>query len=492
MHSKRRIAIVFGLAAVMTALVLLGAQAAAPLAVIEVDSTADALVAGNDECTLREAINNANTDSDTTAGDCAAGSEADTIMLPAGTYTLTIAGPGEDDNASGDLDILDPDGLTIEGAGAATTVIDGNALDRVLHQPGPFEPQLTLNRLTISGGRVTGTPGGGILVQGGSLTLNQTVVQNNVSDGGNGGGGIYARSVVGDRVVTIRESTLRGNQALGPAGFTGLGGGAFLIGVEVVIDRSTVVSNTGQRGAGGLLILDGDGTVANSTISGNTTVGDPGDPLYGVGGGMLFGQEGSPDPILVSVINTTIAANSAGNWGGGLAVGSIGAFTATVSLVNTIIADNLAPENRNCFNGAGFTPGVLESLGHNLEDADTCQLDQPSDLINTEPLLGPLQDNGGATWTHALGAGSPALEAADDAVCAAPPVNGVDQREVTRPQGAACDIGAFEREPAPPTPTATLPSPTPTATLPPTATPTATPGPPAHRLYLPLAAWQQP
>jgi len=65
--------------------------------------------------------------------------------------------------------------------------------------------------------------------------------------------------------------------------------------------------------------------------------------------------------------------------------------------------------------------------------------------VNTAPLLGPLADNGGPTWTHALLAGSPAIDAADDAACVAPPINGVDQRGVARPQGVGCDVGAFER-----------------------------------------------
>jgi Phospholipid methyltransferase len=65
--------------------------------------------------------------------------------------------------------------------------------------------------------------------------------------------------------------------------------------------------------------------------------------------------------------------------------------------------------------------------------------------INDDPMLGPLQDNGGPTWTMALGTGSAALGAADDDLCAADPVNNLDQRGVTRPQGVHCDIGAYEK-----------------------------------------------
>jgi hypothetical protein len=88
-------------------------------------------------------------------------------------------------------------------------------------------------------------------------------------------------------------------------------------------------------------------------------------------------------------------------------------------------------------------------LGHNLEDGDTCNLDQPTDLVNTDPLLQPLGDNGGPTETHALAEGSPAV---DQGSCAG---LATDQRGYPRPvdiPGVAdaddgCDIGAYERQP---------------------------------------------
>ena len=83
---------------------------------------------------------------------------------------------------------------------------------------------------------------------------------------------------------------------------------------------------------------------------------------------------------------------------------------------------------------------ILISGGHNLVQDDTCN-PVASDLIGVDALLGALADNGGPTWTHALLAGSPAIDAADDAACPA-----TDQRGVTRPQGAAPDIGAYEAQ----------------------------------------------
>ena len=108
--------------------VLLTYMGAAGAATITVTSTADSL-ATDGNCTLREAVQAANTD--TAIDACAAGAGADTIVVPAGTYTLAIAGTDEDANATGDLDITSA--ITVSGAAAATTLIDGAGLDRVFH-----------------------------------------------------------------------------------------------------------------------------------------------------------------------------------------------------------------------------------------------------------------------------------------------------------------------------------------------------------------------
>ncbi|NIM52595.1 MAG: CSLREA domain-containing protein, partial [Gemmatimonadales bacterium] len=97
-------------------------------ATITVNTTDDELNADGD-CSLREAITAANTDA--VVDTCTAGSGTDTITVPAGTYTLSIAGTGEDAAATGDLDVTDD--LTINGAGADSTIIDGGGIDRVLH-----------------------------------------------------------------------------------------------------------------------------------------------------------------------------------------------------------------------------------------------------------------------------------------------------------------------------------------------------------------------
>ena len=100
-------------------------------------------------------------------------------------------------------------------------------------------------------------------------------------------------------------------------------------------------------------------------------------------------------------------------------------------LQNTIVA----------YNGSTNCAGTITSNGHNLEYGDTCKLTASGDITDTNPLLGPLSYESG-TWIHPLLEGSPAI---DQGVCL-PGVTTVDQRGVTRPQGATCDIGAYERE----------------------------------------------
>jgi hypothetical protein len=159
-------------------------------------------------------------------------------------------------------------------------------------------------------------------------------------------------------------------------------------------------------------------TLTNVTISGNTAIG---------GGGIL-----NQGPLTLT--NVTITSNTATGSptnGGGFFTGSP---TDLVELKNTIVANNTGG---NC---SGLSP---VSLGHNLDSDGTCDLSSLGDLPNTDPLLGPLQDNGGFTQTHALLAGSPAIDAGSPDC----PPPATDQRGIVRPQGDTCDMGAFELSP---------------------------------------------
>ena len=153
--------------------------------------------------------------------------------------------------------------------------------------------------------------------------------------------------------------------------------------------------------------------MTNSTISGNTAV---------VRGGGVYNLRGD-----VTVINSTIAFNSTGTDGGGVFSDGQNVF------YSTIIANNLP---------GGDCSGNVHTLQNDLVSDETCDLTTPT-LPNTDPLLGPLQDNGGPTFTHALLPGSPAIDAISVAQCAIT----TDQRGVARPQGAACDMGAYEFNP---------------------------------------------
>lgn len=237
---------------------IVAATGTAHAAGITVDSTADNLTAGDGNCTLREAIMNANSDSDTTSGDCTAGSGADTITVPAGTYTLSIAGSGEDLNATGDLDVTGD--LTINGAGARSTIVDANGIDRVFDV---FNVTASLNDLTIQNGDAPASDGGGVLNRG-ALTINRSTITGNTATNATGGGGIANAGT-----VTINDSLVHNNTATG-GGFDS-GGGLFnTFGGTANVNNSTFSGNTADFFGGGVFQEGTAVTIRNSTFSGNT------------------------------------------------------------------------------------------------------------------------------------------------------------------------------------------------------------------------------
>jgi hypothetical protein len=169
-------------------------------------------------------------------------------------------------------------------------------------------------------------------------------------------------------------------------------------GATVGISGLTITGGHNSAGGGGGISNSGTLTVTDSTLSGNLAVGGT------LGGGIFASQGfGGAPPVKVTIM-ASIFANPVG--------GNVARQDASISVV---------------------------SLGHNLfSDTPAVPLD-PTDLVSTDPLLGPLADNGGPTKTQALLPGSPAI----DAGIAVPGVT-TDQRGVPRPQGAAPDIGSFE------------------------------------------------
>lgn len=195
---------------------------------------------------------------------------------------------------------------------------------------------------------------------------------------------------------------------------SGAGGGGIINGGLLTLTNSTVSNNVagGGNGDGGGIITESSDTVTliNSTLSGN----------LGYRGGAIWIRTAQ-----VQLTNVTVANNS------GTLAGGIFNESGTITLKNTIIANN---------SPGGDCSGSIASTGHNLDSDGTCSLGATGDISSQLPLLGPLQNNGGPTFTHALLEGSPAIDAADDANCPS-----ADQRGIPRPQEAACDIGAFER-----------------------------------------------
>jgi hypothetical protein len=479
------------LAAVIAVLLSLwiGSQHPANAANFIVDSPADAVDAhpgdgicddGAGNCTLRAAIQETN-----------ALPGADTITLPAGTYTLSIPGADEDAAATGDLDITDD--LTLTGADRDTTIIDGGAIDRVIDSALDGQSiTVTISDVSIENGRTSFSGGAGISNGRfglGLLELRSVFVRNNIVAGpGGSGGGIHNIGV-----VTLEDVIVHNND-----GFVS-GGGIFNQGT-LTISASTVRDNV-TNSTGGGINSGGTATITNSAVSGNVAG-------YGAGGGGGIHNFGT-----MEISNSTVNDNSSHDWGGGVANGGELALTNTTlsgnaagtegggirnhplgtsTLTNVTISDNTAATGGGIFSLADpfdfggsvalknsllahNTPfncsggGPIISHGHNLDSGSTCNFAGPGDLSSTDPLLGSLADNGGPTLTHALLSGSPAIDAGDSDSCPT-----TDQRGVVRPIDgdengtATCDIGAYEYEPPTVTPT---PTPTPTSGATPTATP---------------------
>lgn len=372
-------------------------------ATITVNTTSDEFGTGAD-CSLREAILAANTN--TAFGGCQAGAGDDIIVLPAGTYTLTIVGAGENNTATGDLDILS--NITISGAGAATTIINGNNLDRVFEIRN--NANVTFNDVTISGGVVSGR-GGGINVSsttGGSLNIIRGIIRNNIANGNNGGA-----LFIGTGTVTISDSAFHNN-------------------------FSTV-------DGGGILIGGGTTTIANSTISSNSANGN--------GGGITLASATTTSLSLVHVTvtnNTADADNMGGGDGGGIRQSGT---TTTLTVSNSIIAGNVDNTTFGA-NDCNHVSGTFSTGDYNLRPSNTgCQtfLNGVNDFTVSTLGLVPLDNNGG-TPTHALQSNSDALDRIPSGTNGCGTTYTDDQRGAERPQDvdgdglAACEIGAFESE----------------------------------------------
>lgn len=303
--------------------------------------------------------------------------------------------------------------VTIDGSAAPGLTVSGGGADRVLIVEAAG--RVTASYLTLADGFGWQLAGG--VLNNGILTLDHVTVTNNTmatnaGDFWQGGGGIYN----GDgAALTLIDSTVSSNVA----GWSG-GGVYSFFNTTTTILRSTISGNVSSDVGGGIRSL-GNTEIVNSTISGNEATG-----WYG---GALFATDG-----VVNVTNATIAGNVSPSWApADVFVGTFGDGSATLTLTNSIVSS----AQENCFFAPWGAGTVTLAADHNNVFTDATCFAGASDQVVAEAGIDSLADNGGPTLTHALLAGSPAIGAANTAVC--PPT---DQRGIMR--DAACDAGAFE------------------------------------------------
>ena len=411
----RRAAVSLGGAALLLA--LSGSPLLVPnahAATITVNSGQIAVLVADGQCSLIEAINNANTDSDTSGGDCLAGSGPDTINLPGGAFTFTA--PYVYDEGNNGLPTITSE-ITIQGNGSDIQ-LGGAAVGIRLAQVSATGDLTVVDTLITGGYMYDATYGGGVFrVDGGELTLDSstlsgnatrsyggavfalnnatlTIANNNSTVQGNSafrGGGVYSR----DSDTTIEQANISGNYAertgggihanggsltitdstiddngwepgqIGVVGYTYYGGGLLADNVTLSITGSTFVGNYAGYGGGGGLRLEDivDAQIERTTITGNTTTGN--------GGGVQWGAYGDsgPYPVTGVIRDSLIAGNSAGGDGGGVRL-TVGELTVE----RTTVSGNTAT-----YSGGGISAG------------DVLTIDQSAIINNTATVY----DGGG-------------------------------------------------------------------------------------------------
>ncbi|MGA9532894.1 MAG: choice-of-anchor Q domain-containing protein [Anaerolineales bacterium] len=490
-----------------------------PLVVTKTVDTNDGLCTA-DDCSLREAV--------ITANACPG---PQTIQLPAGGYHLTRAGAGEDAAKTGDLDITDD--LTINGVDVPSIHGDDQDRIFEIFEPAVVElnlmilvqgkeqlggairnhSTLTINSSAINNNHAVVPPGGAGTSAGGGLFNDQGAVANSnytqfLENTADSGGAIHNFAVA---QLTVNNGLMAGNIAsmYGGAVWNNFQADATITNIDLMQNQADM--------QGGAIYNDGHLEMELNKFEENTEA-DQGGGLWNGPDGEAFlyqawftnnsaGLGGAVfNKGLLHLYQSSLTINTAfdGFGGGAYNDGSASALF----LQNTTVSGNMivppgSPGGSGVYNGGGDlrlefdtfaynnADGVMNdgghatvessalayhsngncsgdpmlSNGHNIEDQDSCHLIEPSDLVSTDPLLAPLAMNGGVNLNHALQASSPAIDSGDLDTCIA-----IDQRGVARPQGSACDRGAYEADggatPAGPTEEAAAPTevPTPTAT----------------------------
>jgi hypothetical protein len=417
-----------------------------------------------ESCSLADAIRSANQSS--SVGTCTAGVGLDnTIILPANS-TITLTAPAVDGEDYGDSGLpLTYGNITIQGNGSTIERSSAPATlaFRIMGMTTFYNHTLTLNSLTLSNGLADGGSndygyGGAInLGDSNSLVLNDTTISNNFAAGtlGDGfGGAIHAVSA---QSIEINNSVISGNSAgnggaifsafaqsielnnsiisNNSAAYKGGGAeidyaGALTISQSLLSNNRADTSTTGYPG-GALLINSGDNlSITNSTLSGNSAEG----------GAAIYLNAGQ-----LELFNTTVSDNHNAGSEGSLFVTGNASYPPAVTLNNTVIANssNVASPV-DCSSSytliLGATASWVESFDASLSCLDGGPV--PASITQGDPNLTSLK-NSGDTQLHEPLFSSGLIDAGDTAVCAAPPVSGVDQVGTTR--GIfRCTIGAAE------------------------------------------------
>jgi len=417
---------------------------------IVVNTTADTIL-NDGECSLREAMINADNNA-ATWPDCAPGNGADTLTFSvSGIIRLTSALPI----------LTDQSGLTIDGSGQSVT-ISGDTNETGIPTVPIFSAysntSLTLQNLTLTKGNSGANCGGAVSVTyQGTLTIINVTLSDNQS--------ICGGAIANDRgTVSVTNSTFMNNFSTGPAGAISNGG-------PMTITNSTFSGNSTTGNQHGGAIINGDSlNIINSTFTGNHTDGSGwGGCIMNNGGTLIINNSTFSDNTTktyggaiainfgpVTAINSTFYNNSAVGFGGAIWVNEQGSLTVT----NGTLSGNVASAGNNIYNnnGSAIYPvtllntilissswsncgGLIVNGGNNIDSDTACGWGSNlGSLSNTNSLLAPLANNGGVTQTMALFPGSPAI---DGVIYNAP--NGcpsTDQRGF--PRIGLCDIGAYE------------------------------------------------
>jgi hypothetical protein len=350
--------------------------------------------------------------------------------------------------------------LYMNGSSITGTVAtaDATEISATVYGGAVYSKAAYLSNSTIAGGTITATStqafsgflGGGVfgfygVVMDSSRVSGFTTHVAGAKISYAKGGGVASPNTVILTGSTVSDNTVYGTPGIGPSGaytyISAIGGGGVYV---MTIPRSTIVASS----------------ISNTTISNNRALCDGACGEFTVGGG---GAIGSWSPKIFEIANTTLSGNTSDVRGGGLYLRNLGA----VALVNSTITNNTAPDGSGIADTAaqaGYPFAIESSLvaGNHVPDGASSEeivtvhdiagshdfiasanVPLPGDTIGGDPMLGPLADNGGPTQTHALLAGSPAIDAGSNVASL-----DTDQRggDFVRVFGPAADIGAFEAQ----------------------------------------------